>query len=278
MPPAGRDAHNDRNGSARALVVNDSASAAAAVSAGAWRLMAAGASERGNVRHENQDAFALVPVEGGGLGLVIADGMGGQSWGGEAAAAAVDAAWRSLRAAPPGDGGLREVISVANEAVAVVRRRLGGSPGTTMVVGLLGEGSLQLAHAGDSRAYLIRTGSARALTADHSITAERVRAGTLAPEAARTDPRRNFVTRALLGDPVEPDLVEVALDSADLVLLCSDGLWGSLPDPRIAELMETGEPAEMAHRLVVAALAAGSTDNVTAVVARATRDSDTPRG
>jgi protein phosphatase len=243
--------------------------AGVAVVAGPWRLGGAAASARGPVRQENQDAFRLVGLEGIGLGLILADGMGGHSGGGEAAAAAVGAAGERLAAPDGGDGLLREAMALANQAVGEVRRQLGGSPGTTMIVAMISAGRLALAHAGDSRAYLIRGGTAVQLTSDHSVTGERVRAGTLDPEAARHDPRRNYVTRALLGDPVEPDLVETAIGAGDLVLLCSDGLWEPLADQEIARLAEAAaSPEEASRRLVEAALAAGSTDNVTAVVAR----------
>jgi len=245
---------------------SDSADAAAAV--GALRLVAHAVSECGPVRRENQDAFQLVPLDGVGLGLVIADGMGGHSGGAEAAEAATQAAAVRLRRAARSDGWMRDVITEANTAVARVRGRLGGNPGTTMVVAVLTAGHLVVAHVGDSRAYLFRAGAARQLTADHSVTAERVRAGTLDPEKARTDPRRNYVTRALLGDPVEPDLVELELAVGDTVLLCSDGVWAMLPDSRIGELLAAATAETAARSLVDAALAAGATDNVTAVVAR----------
>jgi serine/threonine protein phosphatase PrpC len=248
--------------------VKRSDSAAADAEIGRFRLAAAGVSECGPVRHENQDAFRLVRIPGVGLGLVVADGMGGHAGGGEAAAAAVEAAAGHLVRSEAGDGALLEVIAAANDAVAGVRGRLGGNPGTTMEAAILGEGRITLAHVGDSRAYLLHGGVAHPLTADHSLTAERVRAGSLSPEDARTDPRRNYVTRALLGDPVAPDLVEAELEAGDSVLLCSDGLWTALTDPRIAELLQDGDPRAAARGLVSAALEAGSTDNVTAVVAR----------
>jgi protein phosphatase len=241
----------------------------AAITAGPWRLAAGAATARGPVRQENQDAFRLVGLEGVGMGLILADGMGGHSGGGEAAAAAVTAAAERLAAQGGGDDRLREAVSLANDAVGDVRRQLGGNPGTTMVAALISGGRLSLAHAGDSRAYLVRAGAAIQLTADHSVTGERVRAGTLDPETARHDPRRNYVTRALLGDPVEPDLSETALAAGDVVVLCSDGLWEPIADADIARLAGGGaSPGEASRQLVEAALAAGSTDNVTALVVR----------
>jgi len=250
-------------------MVSPADAADAAVDAGPWHLLGGAATACGPVRRENQDAFRLIPLEGVGLGLILADGMGGHSGGGEAAEAAVAAAAAWIGSADGGGDGLREAVSRANEAVAEVRRQLGGNPGTTIVAAVIVDGRLSLAHAGDSRAYLLRNGEATQLTADHSVTGERVRAGVLDPEVARHDPRRNYVTRALLGDPVEPDLAETALAAGDVVLLCSDGLWEPLADREIAGLAGGGvAPGEASRLLVAAALAAGSTDNVTAVVAR----------
>ncbi|MGO8685672.1 MAG: PP2C family protein-serine/threonine phosphatase [Candidatus Dormibacteria bacterium] len=250
-------------------MTEDAGPAGTAVVAGPWRLEGAASTARGPVRQENQDAFRLVGLEGIGLGLILADGMGGHSGGGEAAVAAVTAAAERLADPGGGEGRLGEVMALANTAVGEVRRQLGGNPGTTMIAALISADRLSLAHAGDSRAYLVRGGSAVQLTSDHSVTGERVRAGTLDPEAARHDPRRNYVTRALLGDPVEPDLSETPIAAGDVLVLCSDGLWEPIADAEIARLAGGGaSPGEAARRLVEAALAAGSTDNVTAVVAR----------
>jgi protein phosphatase len=138
-----------------------------------------------------------------------------------------------------------------------------------MVAAFVSPGRLAVANAGDSRAYLIRGGVARQLTEDHSLVADQVRAGRLGAAEARHDPRRNYVTRALLGDPVVADVTRTETAAGDVVLLCSDGLWGALEDAEIASLLSGGpDLMEAARRIVAAALAAGATDNVTAVVAR----------
>ncbi len=230
-------------------------------------MASAAATDRGPVRRENQDAFRLVAIEARGLGLVLADGMGGHNGGLEAAAAAVEAAAAGLQGVGGGGEDLRAVVRAANAAVGSVRSELGGTPGTTMEVAVLTPHRLAIGHVGDSRAYHLCRGAVRVLTLDHSVTGERVRAGLLAPEEARTDPRRNYVTRALLGDPVEPDIIEAEMAPGDAVLLCSDGLWAPLSDDRIEELMAADDPKQVARALVAAALTAGSTDNVTAVVA-----------
>ncbi|MGD0833464.1 MAG: protein phosphatase 2C domain-containing protein [Candidatus Dormibacteria bacterium] len=243
-----------------------------AVAVASWRLVGAAHTDQGPVRRENQDAFQLVPLPGAGLGLIVADGMGGQNGGREAAEAAVAAA--TVRLGMPGDGAdpLPAVVDLANEAVAGVRRTLGGNPGTTMVAALLTPGHLTVANAGDSRAYLIRGGVARQLTEDHSLVADQVRAGRLGRAEARHDPRRNYVTRALLGDPVAADVTRTETQAGDMVLLCSDGLWGALEDAEIASLLSAGPNLmEAARRIVAAALSAGATDNVTAAVGRVDR-------
>ncbi len=254
------------------LAVSSSESAELALVVQGWRLAAAGAGERGPVRRENQDVFRLERLRDGGLGLLLADGMGGQAGGGDAAAAAVAAAAASLADSEGGEAALRGAIDAANAAVAGVRHRLGGSPGTTLDAAIVSAGRLALAHVGDSRAYLVREGAARLITEDHSVTGERVRAGLLSPEEARTDPRRNYLTRALLGDPVEPHLRMVGLRAGDRLVLCSDGVWSVLADSRIAEVTYGDDLLATARELVGAALSAGSTDNATAVVARVERE------
>ena len=107
------------------------------------------------------------------------------------------------------------------------------------------------------------------LSEDHSLVAEQVRAGTMDAATARHDPRRNYITRALLGDPVEPDITETAVAIGDVVLLCSDGLWEPLADAAIGDILGApGALGEASRRLVTAAIEAGSLDNVTAVCAR----------
>ncbi|HEX6540097.1 MAG TPA: protein phosphatase 2C domain-containing protein [Candidatus Dormibacteraeota bacterium] len=243
------------------------------VADGSSGVEVAGATDRGTVRVENQDmwtAFAATPAEPAhGTALVIADGMGGHRGGREAAEAAVEAAAARLRdgGAPP--QAVEAAVHEANAAVAGVRDLIGGDPGTTLVVAVVDGRQALIGNVGDSRAYLVRGGRAELLTFDHSVAGEEVRAGRIRPEDVRSHPRRNRITRAVLGDPVAPDLVTLDLRAGDTLVLCTDGVWEPLSDQDIAELLSNGGPLiRDVERLCEAAIDAGGSDNVTAVAAR----------
>lgn len=229
----------------------------------------AAATDIGPVRQENQDAFAATALARGGTGMLVADGMGGHAGGAEAAQAASAEAIASLAGGGVDGPTAAQAVVAATSGVAAVRSRLGGQPGTTLTLAVLDGQRAVVAHVGDSRAYLVRGAVASVITDDHSWVGEQVRAGALSADAMRTDPRRNIVTLAVMGDAVPEQLVELELSPGDTLLLCTDGMWGSLADDQIAELVSTPGPlTAVVGRAVEAALAAGATDNVTAVAAR----------
>jgi protein phosphatase len=125
-----------------------------------------------------------------------------------------------------------------------------------------------LAHVGDSRAYLYRQSQLSQLTNDHSWVNEQIQSGLISPEQARTHPLRNVVTRALGGRPdLEVDMLVHEAQEGDLLLLCSDGLTSMVPDDEIARVVRECEGVEeVAHRLVAEANARGGEDNITVVL------------
>jgi protein phosphatase len=126
-----------------------------------------------------------------------------------------------------------------------------------------------VAHIGDSRVYMLREGALTQLTHDHSWVEEQVRAGTLTPAAARQHPWRNVVTRALSGgeDP-DIDVVEIQPQPGDRYLLCSDGLFGVVPDEKIGAIVgdRSASLEDICGKLIDAANAAGGPDNITAML------------
>jgi PPM family protein phosphatase len=236
----------------------------------ASRVEVAGVTDRGPVRQENQDRWdAFERADGSGLALLLADGMGGHSGGGEAAAAAIEAARLGLESAAASLQSMPAAVDAANAAVGEVRSRLGGNPGTTLVVAVLEPQRAVIANIGDSRAYHIRLGQATPVTEDHSWVGEQVRDGLLEADAGRHHPRRNVITRAVMGDPVAADEVTIVLEAGDIVMLCSDGVWEPLSDQQLGDLFAVDAPLErVVEWLCDAALAAGGTDNITAVAAR----------
>ena len=234
-------------------------------------LELAAVSDRGPVRSENQDAWAILPLDPRpGCTLLLADGMGGHADGAVAAYLAVHGAGSVLRASHEPHNALADAAAEANEAIARHRAGRGGVvTGTTLVIAVVGSGRATVANVGDSRAYLLRGGTLLQVTLDHSWVAEQMRAGHLSPEAVASHPHRSLLTRALTGDPVEVDVFSTDARRGDLLLLCSDGLWDALSESRItAVLGSAGGVDALAVALCDAALAAGATDNVTVVLCR----------
>lgn len=224
-------------------------------------------SDVGHRRAHNEDAVRV--DERAGL-LVVADGMGGHAAGEVASRMAVDAV---VAAVTGEERSLAEAVHAAHGAVVQAAVAGHGAPGmgTTCVACRLQAGELDVAWVGDSRAYLLREGTLRLLTRDHSYVQSLVDAGVLdAAEAAR-HPERHVLARcigsgALARDEVDARTVEVG--PGDRVLLCSDGLTGELDDDGIAAILERDADDRAAvDTLIEAALAAGGHDNVTVVVA-----------
>ena len=120
----------------------------------------------------------------------------------------------------------------------------------------------------ESRAYRLRDRQLERLTRDHSWVEEQIRVGALSEAAARQHPRRNIVTRALSGsDDLEVDTQEVALESGDRLLLCSDGVFTVLDDDQISEVIQREADLDsLCHALIQGANDGGGPDNVTVVV------------
>jgi protein phosphatase len=142
--------------------------------------------------------------------------------------------------------------------------------GTTLTLAFAVNWMLLVAHAGDSRCYVLSEGGLRQLTRDHTLTAELVRQGVLAPGGEARHPYRHVVTNILGGgEPgVQVELHRLDLHPDDVLLLCSDGLTGMLPDDRIAVILrEEHDPQRACERLVAEANRHGGKDNITVIVA-----------
>lgn len=233
-------------------------------------------------RANNQDAIAVRED----LGLfAVADGMGGYE-GGEIASRLTietlerlyahhredgDCTWPQV---PDGDLSLeaqRAIVAarLAHRAVRAQRHGPLAQMGSTLVAITVEGSRLVVAHAGDSRAYRLRRGELTALTRDHSFLEE------LAMQRPMNDDERarmegqfgHVVTRAIgHGDALSPTVNEHAIEDGDRYLLCSDGLSGWLDPHEIAEILTATPIAQAADELTARAFAAGSNDNISAVV------------
>ena len=237
-----------------------------------------GATDKGPARAENQDAFWIpdqsTPTELGALYLV-ADGVGGQQDGALAAKLAIETVSQSFyelrRRGAAIPESLKESLERANQQIiGEAEKREVRKMGATFVAAVLAGNELDVAHVGDARAYLIRQGELRQLTRDDTWVQRQVDAGLITEEEAVRHEFRNVVTQVLGNKPeINVNLSRaLALQPGDAILLCSDGLYGALPDSRLISLTSENEPERAAKLLVEAAIAAEATDNITAVVMR----------
>jgi protein phosphatase len=227
----------------------------------------------GLLRDHNEDAVSPeeTGAETGTLVIGVADGMGGHVAGEIASRIAIEAATKT-------QGGPLERAQAAN--VAVVERsqedpKLRGM-GTTLTLAVLTGLSLEIAHIGDSRAYRRRRDELDQLTTDHSLMAEMIAAGELAPEEAAVHPYRSVITRAIgLDEKVRIDEITTDLEPGDRILLCTDGLTNMVDDPAIGALLDEHETAaDAVGALIDAANKAGGVDNVTVAVVDVARDTE----
>jgi protein phosphatase len=247
-------------------------------------LKAVGLTHVGRQRQHNEDSFLVADQA---QLYLVADGMGGHAAGEIASRIAVDSISEFILHSKEDDGTwphaydenfrkttnrLMAAVRLANTRVLEAMRkdaRLRGM-GTTVVACLADEDFLAVAHVGDSRAYLIRDGQLSRLTNDHSWVFEQVQAGMLTEAEAEKHPLRNVITRALGGAlSVNPDASEVQTKTGDVVLLCSDGLTGMVPEEEILRIvMEADDLDKACQTLIDKANERGGLDNVTAILVK----------
>ena len=244
-------------------------------------IEAASLTDVGRQRSNNEDSFLYWEPESDddfrlkGRLAVIADGMGGYEGGQEASRLAVETV-RSVYDNAFGGKPQDTLIGALEAAHQNIQRFAQEHPqfygmGTTCTALSLVGRQLSFAHVGDSRLYLIRGDSISRLTRDHSYVGRLVESGIVRSEDAESHPQRHILTAALgSGRDVTPHIPEVPvfLEEGDILLLCTDGLWGVVGDPDLARVVQTNPPAEACQRLVNMALERGGPDNITVLVLR----------
>jgi len=237
----------------------------------------------GRLRSNNEDSYKVVPE----LSLLIlSDGMGGEAHGEVASKMAVETiASHCLDAqADPSlplhgesrpefseqTNRLMSAVNIANHEIFESARQNPAQQGmgATVVAAWVNEQRLSLAHVGDSRAYLLRSGELQQLTEDHSLVAEQVRRGVLSQQQADESEMASVLLRALgIEQKVQVDADEHLLMEGDIVLLCSDGLTRMVTEPEIASTLLTHSVAQSAaDRLVELANDYGGADNITVIL------------
>ena len=221
-------------------------------------------SDIGRVRTHNEDSVLAQPPL-----FVVADGMGGHEAGEVASSIAIETIRDHAPRRPDAKALARAVKAANREVIRSAREGYGKQGmGTTMTAAIVEGTHIAIAHVGDSRAYLLRSGTLEQITDDHSMVADMIRRGQLTEAEARYHPNRSVITRALGTDPsVVADTYELTAGLGDRLMLCSDGLTGMLEDAMIAETLATyADPAAATRALVDAANDAGGHDNISVVV------------
>lgn len=243
------------------------------------RLRFAATSDVGRVRKDNQDSGYAGPWL-----LAVCDGVGGAARGDIASATAITQLSRID--VPPTDDPDHDLLARVAGALHRAHDRIGelvdedpalDGTSTTATIALFDGRRVGMGHVGDSRAYLYRQGEITQLTADHTFVQTLIDDGRITEEEARVHPHRNLILKALDGvHESEPDLFVIELAPGDRLFLCSDGASGVLTDARLADILSGGSPEYAAVELVRASLEAGSSDNVTCLVADVVDAADAP--
>jgi serine/threonine protein phosphatase PrpC len=240
----------------------------------------------GKKREQNEDAFFTLECtlrqdgEMMPFGLfILADGMGGHQAGNVASALATRVVAHSLMRQVylpflrgeekdsfrrPINEALIEAVSDASLAV----HEAVPNAGTTLTAALIIGTHAHIGHVGDSRAYLMTGKGLQKITQDHSLVDRLIELGQITPEEALTHPQRNVLYRALgQGSSMEVDTYFQLLPAGSQLLLCSDGLWGAVPEREMATIIAAASSPQIAcRRLIEAAITYGGDDNITAIL------------
>jgi serine/threonine protein phosphatase PrpC len=238
-------------------------------------------SDIGCLRQNNEDSVGYWEPEDDqqflrkGRLAVVADGMGGYEGGQEASRLAVETlveVYRDFGGDDP-QAALVEALQAAHEQIreySFAHPGLRGM-GTTCTAAAIVQDSLYYVHVGDTRLYLIRDGKITRVTRDHSYVGRLVESGMISAEEAENHPQRNILTAAL---GTNPDLIMDSpgqpepLRPEDVLLICSDGLWGQVRDSEILDAVENKSAEQTGRKLIELARERGGPDNITVEVLR----------
>lgn len=232
---------------------------------------------KGIVRKNNEDACFVIPSHDV---YIVADGVGGNNSGEIASRTAVSdiagyVTENDISACQGPEeifGFLSEAVRTANENVykAGMDEEQNRGMATTVVLTYIRDMKAYVANVGDSRAYLFRNGNLKRITSDHTYVNELIKKGVITEDEAEHHQQKNVITKALGAEYyVEPDFYQVKLKEGDVLLLCSDGLYGEVKESAIAGYIDGAENMnELCTQLVDEAIKAGGRDNITVVCLR----------
>lgn len=236
----------------------------------------ASATDKGKVRNNNEDFHAILSV-GDSSVFVVADGMGGHAVGEIASRTAVEFALTSLpkelekaKSVRDLESLLKETIEKAN--VRVYLQSLGNKEykgmGTTLTLAVFRDWRLYISHIGDCRVYLLHGSSLERLTVDHTLVQELVDMGSISEKEAATHPKRHVLVKSLgVNEYMSPDTYSFDISEGDLILMCTDGLYGYVEEEMIRKTLRRHKNLDAcAQQLIDLANDAGGKDNVTVIL------------
>jgi serine/threonine protein phosphatase PrpC len=196
---------------------------------------------------------------------ILADGVGGEGNGDVASRLAAETALEIFKEGKPETPPTDSVRGMFDTAAVKVFQSAQekGRMATTLLTSIFQHDKVTIAHVGDSRAYLIRGGKIKRLTTDHSYTALQVKLGLLLERKAMASPHRSTLTRSIGYEPMcHYDIATLELLKGDMIVQCSDGLYGFVLDEEILDAVVKYHPGEACKRLVALTERRQVSDNV----------------
>lgn len=231
--------------------------------------------DAGLVRDNNQDSYAAFEISDSVAFAVVCDGMGGAAEGALASSEAVKVIKERVADRFFDDMSDISIKSLLVSAIENANRHIYDlsltdakyeGMGTTVVVALIANSYVYVAHAGDSRAYKKGGGALMQLTKDHSVVQRMIESGQITREEAKDHPDKHIITRALgVDETIKVDFCQESFDENDLLILCTDGLTNYVTAEDIYKLTDDGSYFDYANRLVDLANQNGGGDNITVV-------------
>ena len=224
--------------------------------------------DKGQRRSNNEDACFVMKKD---RVFIVADGVGGNNSGEIASRTCVNGIAKYVETHS------MEALSTAEDfKILEMSQRFEKNKGmaTTVVIAYVADNQLYIANVGDSRAYVLRDGELNQITEDHTYVNTLLKAGIISEEEAANHENKNMITRAVGADyTIEPDFFQVSIEAGDMILICTDGLYGEVEKSElISRLTEEESMTHICNELVEAANRNGGSDNITMVVLKVTED------
>ena len=229
----------------------------------------------GKVRSKNQDQAAVIVNTKDQIVAVVCDGMGGHRSGEIASRVVIEHVVSWFNCIPPLDN-VEEVkkwiketiieadIIVKKTAMQNIEHR---GMGTTIVVAVFMDNMLYISHVGDSRAYVLKNDNLIQVTRDHTLVNELIKRGVISEEEGKNHSQKHVLMQAIGADTkIEPSLIELEFANS-LLLLCSDGLYNSLDESKIIEVLRKDiKVPYMVNELIDLANENGGYDNIAVAI------------